>query len=189
MLSEPQLIKVACRCARHNSCGEHVCPSFSLFCPAGDITFDNLKARVRHVEGVVRGDGCDVFAALAKLAVDTIDGAGLHLLPLTPLKDVLSVAAVAFPAEKQWSTIGGSKKPKDSLGMKLLGGRRLCRRVRLTVSVSSCTLPLALFGCILCLSWITCCSACGVPRQLSVPSPHPILRCQYLRRHCGRDEA
>ena len=141
----------------------------------------------------MRGDGCDVFAALAKMAVDTIRGAGLGLLPANALKDVLSGAGVTFPAEKQWSTIGGSKKsnknPKDSLGMKLLGGRRLCRRVRLTVSVSSCTLPLALFGCILFLSWITCCRACRVPRQLSLPSPYPILRCHYLRRHCGRDEA
>jgi hypothetical protein len=84
-----------------------------------DITLDNLKSRVKHVEGTMSGDASTVFAGLAKVAVDTFKGAGLGMLHSKTLPDLLRARDRPLPGKLDWISLTskGSNPTNAALGM------------------------------------------------------------------------
>jgi hypothetical protein len=93
--------------------------SSGLWWAGEDITLDNLKSRVKHVEGAVRGDASTVFAGLAKVAMDTFAGAGLDRLSSDALPNLLRARDRPLPDKLDWISLTseGSNTMNAALGM------------------------------------------------------------------------
>jgi hypothetical protein len=119
--------------ATHHRCRypgvHHAAAAFLNGCLAesdGDvvITRDNLKSRVKHVEGEMTGDGCSVFAGLGRVAVDTFNRAGLGILPSKGPDDVFgTLPGGGRLSSGAWNTIGsaGGSPVAGALGTRFAG--------------------------------------------------------------------